>query len=257
MTASEIEEELEWKEELYEINEEKLEENLNPESLASALRMLSKSAIGKGICLYLLEDLHGGRKWMKKGVEDYLAFDDAVTEYGDEVPGSRHAHRPTHYKEAMSAVLLSAQEDLIHQVSKRIREVDEATYLDEWGDWGFQHVLYYTEALACVTIEAAEDPRSYLQQLDELGHGYENYEALHDCLLAIVNEDRTGTVEGVARLLEWHQNEYGQNPSTATDFISVDATALLVLARRSGLDISPEDFDESLREFLPLALFDS
>lgn len=259
MTASKatIREECEWNEYLYTSNKEKLDDNdVGPEGIVSALSMVAGSAEGVGICKLYLGHVEEGRERFAEATQYNFSFDDAVSKYEDSVTGSRLAHRPTHYMETLHAAILSGEKKLVRQATERVLEMDEDQYLDEWGDFEFHHVLYYVKALAHLLEGDSETSGFYLQKLDELDHGFENFEALWDCLNAVVAADRQWIIEGLTRLLEWHDDEYGMNPSAATDFISVDATALLVLARRNGLDVGPADFDESLREHLPTALFE-
>lgn len=260
MTVSEstVREELEWNEHLYNNNKEKLSnDDTEPPDIVSAHNRIAGSAAGIGICHFVLGRPLEGKNRFAEAAEYYLSFDDAVTEYEDAVPGSRQAHRPTTYKELLHSGLISGEEELLHQATSRVLEMDDAEYLEEWGNFEFHHVLYYVKSLSHLLTDNPETARQYIQMLNDLDHGFENYKALHDCLHAVEEANKAEVVDGLSQLLEWHQDEYGTNPSTPTDFISVDATALLVLARRFGLNISPEDFDDSLREFLPLALFDS
>lgn len=258
MTVSEatVREELEWQEKVYEINDGKLDEDPDPTSLVSAHNMVAGGAQGIGICELLQGKREEGVSWFAEAADRYLSFDDAVGEYEDAVSASRQAHRPTHYKQTLHAALVSGDDELIRRALRHPLELDEERYLAQWGDFEFHHVLYYVKALAHFVDGDPAAASSYLTELDDVDHDYENYEALQGCLSALVDGDRDGFVAALAGLLSWHDESYGHSPSSATDFVCVDATALLALARREGMNVGPGDFDEDLREYLPEALFE-
>lgn len=257
MTVSEssIREELEWKGQLYDINQSKLEDDPDPPTLVSAYDMLAKSARGIGICKLLQGDREAGLNWLAEAVEYFLLYDDAIEEHEDAVEGAERAHRPATYKNLMHLALVSGDKNLIQRAVHRPLQLDGTMYLDQYGE--FEHVYDYTMAIAEFVENDADEARSYLRELDEMDHDYVLYDKLRESLGGLINGDTSQLLAGLTGILSHHKKDRGRNLSTATSFISVDATALLVLARRSDLDISPDDFDESLREYLPLALFDS
>lgn len=258
MSVSEetIREELEWQEKVYDTNKGHLDDDPPPGSRASYLDMVGGAARDIGICLLPLSNHEKAKAKFSEAVEYYLSFTDAITEHADAVDGAEHAQRPTHYKETINVAVLTNDGELILQAVRHPLDFDDEQYLAEWGDWEFHHVLYYVKALAHTLDDELETARSYLEKLDAVNHDHGNYDALHDALLSVVESDRDAFIAGLSDLLAWHDDAYGHDLSTATHFVCVDATALLVLARREGMDVGPEDFEEELRAYLPEVLFE-
>lgn len=117
-----------------------------------------------------------------------------------------------------------------------------------------QHYFYVT-TLAHYLTGDTDQANADLERFNPDTELYPFYTGRFEYLDGLVNHDRDRPIEGIEGMLT-HHRESTDTYEAGDDFISIDATVAIILGRGAGFDISVEEFDEELQEFLPEQLIE-
>jgi len=232
-----------------------LDDDLPPVDAVNTNHRLFLALRGLGLCEALLGAADAAAEQFAAAAAANGRLVDAIQEHSDAVAGSWAAERPTTLKEGLSVAVLSGETDAIEAAARRTRRFDADAYLDRWGVDRHGHVLYYVRVLAAV-LTSDEGAGAAVARLADLDHRYDLYDALEASLEGLLGRAVGRTHDGLETVLEWHDAEYGADPSTPVEWVCVDATVLLRLARRQAIALGPADFEPARRAYLPTALFE-
>lgn len=200
---------------------------------------LADDAQSISICEFLQDAPDTGREWMATAAEYYIKRTEATIELEDEIEGSNKAHRPKYCAEALHASLIGRAHR--SEAIEQAQAIDEEWYLDMYPE--FAHVYHYVQAFAAVLADQDENGRESISQYHELSDTSLPYDAGIDCLDGILAQVENEVVKGLDQLLDYHREEYGSNPSTPQDWVSVTARALFELATERDVSLSPDTLD--------------
>jgi len=136
------------------------------------------------------------------------------------------------------SALLAGDEDLLTQATEIAFETEESHY----HQFSETHRYYLLNALAATVAETG-DQQAYLDELeatlDDLPDDHDQYfGGLWRALSGIVTDDTKLFSEGVDQFLDWHDNNVNfENKTSPEDLVCKQVVALLVLARRNGMDV--------------------
>lgn len=242
-----LEEELNWKNQRFNSSLARLENDEVPsDRIPITLGNLADNALGIAICRSLAGSSNTAAEWFTTAVEYYVQMFDATLEHEDEIEGSYKAHRPKYCADLLHAALLAGTE--LDAAVERTLSIDEEWYLDTYPE--FAHVFHYVRALALLLSDAPDDARIEIERYDELEDTPELYHAATGCVAGMIDGDREAIAESIDRLLTHHRDQRGQDPSTAVDFVSIEASALFECAQQRGNSLTVEALEDEHVDYL-------
>lgn len=164
--------------------------------------------------------------------------------YIDSLEELRNRRNSTWESEANHALyvlysgVLSGDPDIAHRAASIALDVPEK-FVDRFPT---TYWYYLVKALAATVLDTGAQER-YLNEmretLDDLdGTNKTFFEALWEALSGIVHRNEQEFENGVERLLEWHDGKVDfENRTDANDLVSRQGVTLVVLARRTGMDV--------------------
>lgn len=241
-----IQEEREWKEQIYETTNEQLANDEVPSSRTpTAMGNLAAGAQGMGICDILGGETDSGQDWLATAAEYFVRKFDATIEHEDEIEGAYKAHRPKTCQDTLNTAILA--DEYTDEAIDRTLSIDEEWYLDTYPE--FAHVFQYVRALAFLLADERDRARAEVDEHGQLEETNELYDAATACVGGILDGDADTVAESLDAILALHAQDVGHDPSAAVDFVSLDASALFAVALDAGLSISKGDLAEDT-EFL-------
>jgi len=139
------------------------------------------------------------------------------------------------------SAILSGDEELLEQATEVAFETHESHY----HQFSTIHRYHLMNALAAI-IQETGDQQHHLDDLeatlDDLPDDHPQYfGALWQALTGIVDQDVEAFEDGIEQFLEWHDDNVDfDNKISAGDLVCLQAVALIVLARRKGVNTSIE-----------------
>ncbi len=248
VSEEKLEEEIEWQKHLNDKHRDLLQngEVVQPQ-IPSSHSMIAKTSRNIGLCK-LTQNKEAG-EWFSTAAEKFMTKIDKIDQLGDEVEGSHRAHRPYDIQNMLYSAILSGNKENIQRAIDYGDELDEK-YLNEHTD--FEHLYLHVKALNEYLKGEKSEAENFLDRLDafDLNKDYANYyRSLSTGLRGLIDSDLDEFLEGLNNLLEYHDRD--NELSTASDFISVEASTYIKLADREGLDVKSEDIEEKFRDYIP------
>ncbi|MFC7046022.1 Imm49 family immunity protein [Halobacteriaceae archaeon GCM10025711] len=160
-------------------------------------------------------------------------------------------NEPYALADAMFSAILSGDGDLIEDAARTALDADE-TYTEEFP--GTTAWYYFAVGLAGVLIDEPTERERGLSGLraahDSLAAKFKQFFAGRITVLeSFAANDAARVEEGLQTMLDDHADDAPANTTSPDELICVPAMALLVLARRRGLDVDVES--EYLPDTLP------
>lgn len=218
---------------------QRLEGKPSDESLASNYRALYLDYDNAATYALLIEDAERARYLFSQAAENALKFVRDAREYRKEIERDWWEVEPEELEHALTRALLAGNDELLADAVGETEDLDEL-YLDEFPD----NPTWYHRPRALAAVIDDEDPRPYLEQLGAVADGT-FAQALLTIYEGLVDRNEQHVRSGIEQIVQYHERIVGSDPSERLEFINHIATALLVLARTRGLDISVDS------EFIP------
>lgn len=191
---------------------------------------LYKLALGR--CGDAIPDFGQSAEWYYKGAQETRTRRDSLS---DDFEGGARLLK------YLYSAILSGEERRLEQATTIAFETAESHYHHHSTEFRY----HFMTALAA-EIQDTEDQRGHLDSLattfEALPDDHRQYfGALHGLLTGIVDRDEQAFDDGVDEFLHWHDDNVDfENRTSADDLVCLPVTALLVLARRKGMDAHVE-----------------
>jgi len=199
--------------------------------------------------IYLLEgELHSSQEKFADSAKNYLT---RINEKKKRISTKWYENETLNCRDALHTAILSGDDKILDKVSEKCLEIDE-TYPS--GEHVPKYMYYYVKAFASHLNEEKKEAKNYLNQINSIQADKnikEIAKARETYLVGLIDKDRKELMEGINKVLEFHDKEYGQDLSTATDFMSVEASAYIMQVQKEGFEITSMNIDEDLVDYIP------
>lgn len=220
--------------------EQLLKKDKVPEkNLPSTYRGLGHNSRSIALCYFALQECDEGIAEFRTAADHYLSSIRSNYEDKDSIDRVE----PVRLRYLLHVALLSGDDS-------RLRDATDSTsklakeYVAEHPD--ALHHYYYVVALAA-EIQDTGDQKTYLDKLDEaiesINPDYVEkklhvlYRAWWRILSGIVSRDEQVFDQGMTELLDYHAEFASSDSTSPKELVCLSGTALVVLARRKGLDV--------------------
>lgn len=238
VSESKIREKLSLFEEMVDRKLHKLDEGTVPEDnvprvilgVGSRSQNVGLYRLALGECEDAVAEFERSAEWYDRGAREIRSRRESLSEdFVGEESLLRHLY----------SAILAGDDELLERASEVALETDESHYQRVTST----HRYHLMNALVAI-LTGTEDPRPHLDDLvdtfPELPEEHQRFfGAIETALRGIAERDTDEFYAGIDRLLEWHDEEKVdlENKTSAEDLVCLQATTLIVLARRNGLDV--------------------
>jgi len=236
----------------YKTERDAIEQNAVVDSaISGSYSLMGMSARDMGICEVLLNNIGAAQDRFSNATDHFVTS--LVKTYEYEEKTNQLFNRVIHCRRALFMAILAREPDQREEYIKKSKFISDS-FVDQYPSK--KHEYLHVQALAHYLTGDTADAKEYLARLADAGEKLDGYFiGMGECLRGLIDDDVTTFEQGLNRLLTRHHNEHGANPSSPTHFISVEATAYLILADRQNMKLPLSDLDDSLRGYVPEMLF--
>lgn len=228
---------------------------LKPEKHSTAFYTLGRNAQAVAVDYLLLDDVESATAWFQKTSCAYSMSVVKAREFFDVLPAktSIKESEPGRCEQALNTAVLSGDDDTL---SKAI-----SVTLGLGNNYPKEVKppipnYYYAMSLAFFLTCEPDRAFGYAQSIKRGDRPYEPYfEGINASLSGLIKSDRVMMLDGLRTLLLSHSRIFGRDLDSE-GLVCFPASSLVKLARKRGMNIGPEDFEEKYRKYIPWSLFD-
>lgn len=195
-----------------------------------------------GVLSSLLAEQQTALEQFEEASGCYLSGIRITRERWDEISGGNRESQPSILLKGLYCSLLSGDDELIEEIGRETLALD-SEYLTEFPETAYKY--YTAKALASATMDADEG-RMHIEALTESLDGLrpglaQFFGAIGTVAAGVLFDDDENVTEGLQQLLDHHTSTVDGEPDTASEAVSVPVSALLSLAKRSGIEAAIEE----------------
>ena len=195
-----------------------------------------------GVLSSLLGEQRTAIEQFEEAAGYYLSGIRTTRKRWSEISGGNQESHPSILLKGLYCSLLSGDDELIEEVGRETLALD-SEYPTEFPETAYKY--YAAKALASAVI-GAEEGDAHLEALSESLDGIrpelaQFFGAIGTVADGVFSDDDENVSEGLRQLLDHHSSTFSGEPATTSEAVSVPVSALLALAKHSGIEVSIEE----------------